>query len=80
MEGKKPFKTFKVGGVKAALWENETKDGQGPRYSVTIDRAYKQAENWRHTNSFGMADLPKVQLVAAKAFEFLALDSEQEEK
>ena len=75
MEKKKPVKVFKAGGIKAAIWEN-TVDRNGQQvvlHSVQIDRTYKDGEEFKHTNHFPERDLPKVQLVAAKAFEFLSL-------
>ena len=80
MSGKKPTQVFKAGGVKASIWENTVKrNGQDVVVpSVQIDRTYKDAKDeWQHTNSFGVRDLPKVQLVAAKAFEHLSLDRGQ---
>ena len=75
MENKKPIKVFRTGGVKAALWANTIeRDGKDVLvHSVQIDRTYKQGEEFKRTNSFNIQDLPKVQLVAAKAYEFLIL-------
>lgn len=73
---KQPMTTFRAGGVKATVWENEikTKDGKTiDVYSVNIDRSYKDGDEWKTTSSFKLNDLPKVQLVAAKAYEYLAL-------
>lgn len=75
-KGKAPMTSFRAGGVKATVWENEikTKDGKTiDVYSVNIDRSYKDGDEWKTTNSFKLNDLPKVQLVASKAYEYLAL-------
>jgi hypothetical protein len=46
--------------IKAAIWENQ--GPQGPFYTVTITRSYKQDEVWRDSHSFNHDDL----LVVAK--------------
>lgn len=75
MEKKKPIKVFKVGGVRAAIWENTVqRDGRSiPTYSIQIDRTYKQDDNFKRTSQFNVNDLPKVRLVEEKAYEFLSL-------
>jgi len=75
LENKKPIKVFKAGGVKSSVWANTIKRDVKDVlvHSVQIDRTYKQGEEFKRTNSFNVQDLPKVQLVAAKAFEFLSL-------
>ena len=80
MDGKKPIKVFKAGGIRAAIWENTvTRNGNEVTvHSVQIDRTYKDGEEFRRTSRFNVADLPKVRLVAAKAFEFLTLKPEEQ--
>lgn len=75
MEGKKPIEVFKAGGIRAAVWENTIKrNGQDiVVHSVQIDRTYKDGDEWKRTSRFDARDLPKVALVARKAFEYLAL-------
>ena len=75
-KGKAPMETFRAGGVKATVWENalKTKDGKTiDVFSINIDRSYKDGEEWKTTSSFKLNDLPKVELVARKAYEYLAL-------
>lgn len=68
-----PVKKFSAGGVSAAVWENESKDGQ-VFYSVTLDRRYKDAnEEWKSSGSLRQNDLPKAVLVLQKAYEYLVL-------
>ena len=78
MEGKKPLRVFKAGGVRAAIWENTIeKDGENrPVYSIQIDRTYKDGEEWKTSNHFRLTELARVELVARKAFEFLSLKSQ----
>ena len=71
-----PVKKFKAGAVESAIWKNEKKTGDKVTSveSVSIVRRYKDQNNkWQSTSSFSMNELPKVSLVANKAFEFLAL-------
>jgi hypothetical protein len=44
-------------------------------YSVTINKAYKEGEDWKYTNSFNIEDLPKVALVATEAYKYIKLKS-----
>ena len=65
-EKKKPAQTFRKGTVKAAVWENEGKDGVF--YSVTFSRSYKAGEDgWRNTSSFNEGDLEALADVAFQA-------------
>ena len=53
-----PVKTFRLGRVKAAVWENE---GEQKFYSVTFARTYVDDDNKYHdTDSFGRDDLSLV--------------------
>jgi len=82
MTGQRPIKAFRVGGVRAAIWENTvTRNGRETVvHSVQIDRTYKDGEEWKQTNRFDVRDLPKVELAAAKAFDFICLkNGEQSE-
>ena len=46
-----PVKTFRLGRIKAAVWENE---GEQKFYSVTFARTYvDEANNYHDTDSFG---------------------------
>jgi hypothetical protein len=74
MEKNKPETTIRVGGgVKAAIWKNETDNGV--RYSVTIARTYKDGNgDLQDTASFSRSDLLFVAKAADKAFDFLVED------
>ncbi len=71
----KPATTIRAGGVKATVWENHTNDGN-IYYSISLSRSYKDGEEWKETNSYFRDDLPKVELVTRKAFEFIQLSPE----
>ncbi len=71
----KPEKKFSCGPISASIWVN-TKVVSGETvkfYSVTINKAYKEGEEWKYTNSFNIEDLPKVALVATEAYKYIRL-------
>ncbi len=51
------------------IWANDTE--QGVRHNVTIARLYKDGDRWKESQSFGRDDLPLVQLVLTKAYEWI---------
>ena len=69
-----PEKTFEQGSCKASIFANEiTQNGQTTTIKkVTIQRRYMDKDgNWQNTNSYGVNDLPKLVLVATKAYDYL---------
>lgn len=77
----KPEKHLRCGPIAASIWaQSRTVNGEMVKfYSITIDKAYKDGEEWKHTNSFAAEDLPKVALVAIEAYRYLRLRSSDEE-
>ena len=75
----RPAESFRAGGVKATIWENSTKDGNS-YYSVTLTRSYKDGDDWKETNSYYRDDLPKVELVMRKAFEFVHMEADRHQE
>ena len=76
MEKNKPIKKFKAGGVSATIWKNTNKvNGKDVEFqTIAIDRSYTDKDKkWRTTSSMRINDLPKVELVARKAYEYLTL-------
>ena len=73
----KPEKKFNCGPISASIWVN-TKVMTGEIvnfHSVTINKAFKEGEDWKYTDSFNIEDLPKVSLVADEAYKYLRLKS-----
>jgi hypothetical protein len=73
-----PLKEFSSGGVSAAIWKNEVTDAKGDtriQHSVRIQKQYKDPKTgeWCDSTSFFPNDLPRLELVARKAFEFVTL-------
>ena len=70
----KPETVFKVGAVRAAVFQNTIeKAGQSiPLPKVVIEVRYKdKTGQWQGTNSLSLNDLPKAILALQKAFEYL---------
>jgi len=76
-EKNKPIKKFRAGSISATIWKNTGKDKNQKDTefkTITIDRSYTDKEDkWQTTNSMRINDLPKVELVARKAYEYLTL-------
>lgn len=67
---KLPVKTFRLGRIKAAVWENET--DQTKFYNVTFARTYlDDAKQYHDTDSFSRDDLPLVAKLADQAHTFI---------
>ena len=63
---KKPVHEVRLGRVRAAVWENDTKNGA--MHNVTLTRLYKDDDNnWADSTSFGRDDLPLLAKVADQA-------------
>ena len=84
MTEKKPYKKVRSGSITATIWENEV-NVEGKKelqkvYNVNIERSYKDKEdNWKTTNQFRQGDLPRLILVAQKAYEILSLSEKDSE-
>ena len=68
---KAPEAKFVVGTVQVAVWENDGKEGTFN--TISIDRSYKTGEDWKHTHSLRVNDIPKAILALQKSYEHLAL-------
>jgi len=77
----KPEKRFHCGFISASIWaKSKSVEGEMVKfYSINIDKAYKDGDDWKHTTSFAAEDLPKVVLVANEAYRYLRLRSPDEE-
>ena len=68
-----PEKTFRQGSCSAAVFANGIqKNGKTIQMrKVSVQRSYKDKDGWKNTNSYGINDLPKLALVANKAYDYL---------
>lgn len=62
---KGPVSEVRIGSVVASIWENKTRDGV--MHKVTFSRLYKDGEDWKRTESFGLNDLMLLGRVADRA-------------
>lgn len=76
--GNQPEEKFSTGAISATVWKNtgkSKKTGEDVEFrTITLQRAYKDKnDEWQHTNSMRVNDLPKAALVINKAYEYLVL-------
>ena len=64
-----PVKKVKVGAIEVAVWENSSKDGK-KFFTTTMERNYKNGEEWKKTSSLRTDDLPKAILALQEAYHF----------
>ena len=78
----KPEKKFNCGSISASIWANtKVVNGETVKlYSVTINKAFKEGDEWKYTNSFNIEDLPKVALVANEAYKYIRLYSPESQE
>ena len=69
----KPVKVIRLRGVSASIFANHGKsDGRDITFhKVSVQRSYKDGDEWKQTTSFGRDDLPVVNLVLKRAWEFI---------
>lgn len=71
----------RVGAISATIWENTGKNTKGGEYSfnsVTVERGYKDGEEWKSSSSFRVNDLPKLILALQKAYEKIVIKGKEE--
>ena len=73
----KPIKTIRLRGVSASIFANKVKVKGRDRtfHKVAVQRSYKDGDEWKRTTSFGRDDLPVVNTVLQRAWDFI-LDTE----
>jgi hypothetical protein len=76
----KPIKSFNMGGVQIAVWENIDKNNF-PRKSLTIQKRYynENTKEWNNTNSFNVSDIGKIEIALFKAKELIFSKEEKKE-
>jgi len=65
MSANRPVHEIRFGHVKAAIWANEVDNFT--RHNVTLQRLYKDGDDWKTSQSFGRDDLALVAKVADQA-------------
>ena len=82
MSQQKPIKSYRAGGIQASIWKNEKeRDGNTVlQHSVRIQKQYRNDEgDYQNTDYFFPDDLPKLQLVAQKSYEYIRLKESDSE-
>ena len=77
MANQKPVDEIRIGRVKATIWRNGT--DERPRHNVTFGRLYKEADQWKTTQSFGRNDLLVLAKVADQAHSRISALPREEE-
>lgn len=80
-ENKTPAFKTRAGGVQATVWKN-TKEINGRKvdfYNTTINRSYKDKNEWKTTDTYSKDDLPKVALVTEKCYDFIIAQASNKE-
>lgn len=72
-QANKPVKEIKArGGIRAAIWPNQTE--RGTRYSVSFEKSYRDKDgNWRKTTSLFFDEIPRALVVLSEAYRVIAL-------
>ena len=67
--GNRPVATFKQGGIKVAVFPNQTQNGT--MYNTTIRNSYKDdaSGEWKETSSFSPTDLAVLAQLSSQAFQ-----------
>lgn len=60
-----PVARIKIGGVSAAIFKNEGE--KGVFHTATIERSYKDGNEWKTSNSSGTKDLAALSAVSQQA-------------
>ena len=73
----KPVTVFRARGVSASVFANqaETKRGDVTFHKISLQRTYKDGDDWKTTTSFGRDDLPVAAHLLQQAWEYI-LDAE----
>ena len=76
----KPTKTFRAGNIEVSIWRNESsKNGQTiVRYSAKVEKQFKDGQDWRKTDYFFPDELPKLQSLLQKAYDFITVKESQD--
>jgi len=80
-QNNQPVKKLRINNISAAIFANEIeKDNEKhTRYSVQIQKQFRRDDgSWQLTNTYFPEELPKIQLLAAKSYEFIALQESQD--
>lgn len=77
----KPVKSFRMRGVRVSVFENhaERDENASAFHKVSIQKIYKQGNDFKTSTSLGRDDLPIARLLLDRAWQFI-LDAESNSK
>ena len=67
----KPERTFKIGACSASVFVNNAQGGRQFR-SVSLQRRYKQGDNWKSATAFTLDEIPNALAVLHLAMSYIA--------
>ena len=69
----KPDRTFRLGPISATVWLNEvdTDSGSAEIRNVTLQRRYRDGDDWKSSSSLGVQDLPQAIRVLQLAQQYI---------
>ena len=67
-----PEKMFHIGSCFASVFVNKTKDSKRSFRSVTLQRRYKEGDEWKRSTNFGLNELPAAIAVMQIAMNYVA--------
>ena len=73
----KPVAEFRYGLCRASVWANEKEEG-GVRYSVSLQRSYKDEQGWHQTQSLNASDIELMIMALQDAKRFVFAPKERE--
>ena len=77
----KPIKNFRAGSIQASIWRKKVeKHGRAvAQFSVRVQKRFRKEDgSYENTDYFFPDDLPRLVLVAQKAYEYIALTQSKE--
>jgi len=74
----RPIHEIRLGAIKATVWRNET--ANGIRHNVTVNRLYRDGDQWKNADTFGRDDLLLLAKVADQAHTWIFQHGQEAEK
>ena len=76
MTGNKPIHKFRAGQIVLSVWANEKKiDNQLKTWnSISLEKCYKDGEEWKTTQTFNASDMGNMELLIRKASELININ------
>jgi hypothetical protein len=65
----KPVQIFRLRGVKVSVFENHAQEAVF--HKVTVQKIYREGEEWKTSTSLGRDDIPIARLLMGQAWEFI---------